>query len=90
MFLPCSAHTTAQRLPRSGNTYINASIFKSSSVYREALFQIRFEAFNVTNHPFLNNPNVTVGGGTFGYITSFGTTSPQAPRVLQFGGRFTF
>jgi hypothetical protein len=28
--------------------------------------------------------------GTFGYIISFGTTSPAAPRVLQFGDRFNF
>ena len=71
-------------------TYINASIFRTFPMYRETDFQIRFEAFNVLNHAILNNPNVTVGGGTFGYITSFGTTSPAAPRVLQFAGYFKF
>lgn len=56
-------------------------------------FQIRFEAFNVTNHAMLNsNPNATVGASTFGEITSFGPGySPTAgARSLQFSGRFQF
>jgi hypothetical protein len=88
--------------PRFGNTHrnefrgpgvtnINASIFREFHIYRESAFQIRFEAFNVLNHYMLTtNPNATVGGGTFGYITTFGTTSPLAPRTLQFSGRFNF
>jgi hypothetical protein len=87
---PSFSNTFRDEFRGPGQTYINASIFRSFPVYKETAFQIRFEAFNVLNHPILNNPNVTVGGSTFGYITSFGTTSPQAPRVLQFAGRFNF
>ena len=87
---PVFGNTMRDQFRGPGVTYINASVFRSFPVYREAQFQIRFEAFNVLNHPILTNPNTTVAGGTFGYITSFGTTSPQAPRVLQFGGRFQF
>jgi hypothetical protein len=68
-----------------GNSVLNASAFRTVHVYRDANFQIRVEAFNVTNHPILNNPNTTVGGSTFGMITSFGNA-----RSLQFGGRFSF
>jgi hypothetical protein len=70
----------------------NASLFRSIHLYRESEFQIRFEAFNVFNHAWLNNPNATVAGGTFGYITSFGPPySPtQGARSLQFSGRFNF
>ena len=68
-----------------GQSNVNASVFRGFHVYRESEFQIRVEAFNLLNHALINNPNVTVGGGTFGYITSFGAT-----RSLQFSGRFNF
>jgi hypothetical protein len=87
---PVFGNTTRNGFRGPGSTYINASVFRSFHVYRESAFQIRFEAFNVLNHPILTNPNTTVGGGTFGYITTFGGTSPSAPRVLQFSGRFNF
>ena len=75
-----------------GVSMFNASLFRSIHLYRESEFQIRFEAFNVFNHAWLNNPNTTVDGGTFGYITSFGPPySPtQGARSLQFSGRFNF
>ena len=70
-------------------TGINASIFRGFHVYHESEFQVRVEAFNLLNHPLLTGGspvvNATVGGGTFGYITTFGAT-----RTLQFSGRFNF
>jgi hypothetical protein len=69
-----------------GVTGVNASIFRGFHIFRESEFQVRVEAFNLLNHPQLtSNPNATIGGGTFGYITSFGAT-----RTLQFAGRFNF
>ena len=74
-----------------GVTYVDASVFRGFHVWRESQFQVRVEAFNILNHAILNtNPNATVGGGTFGYITGFGTNPPFAPRTLQFSGRFNF
>ncbi len=69
-----------------GVTNVNASIVRGFHIYRESEFQVRVEAFNLLNHPQLtSNPSATVGGGTFGYITTFGNT-----RSLQFSGRFNF
>jgi hypothetical protein len=68
-----------------GQSVVNASIFRSIGLYHESKFEIRVEAFNLFNHPLLNNPNVTVGAGNFGQITSFG-----ASRTVQYSGRFTF
>ncbi len=84
-----------------GNSQTNASLYKSFKIYREAELQVRFEAFNLFNHPFLNNPNATVptaaniasgSYGNFGLITSFGTaySQTQSTRDLQFGGRINF
>jgi Carboxypeptidase regulatory-like domain len=80
---PGSSNRNGFRGP--GTDLINASVFRGFRVWRESEFQIRFEAFNVLNHPQLMNPNATVTGGTFGYITSFGNT-----RSLQLSGRFNF
>lgn len=75
-----------------GVTQINASLFRGFHIYKESEFQIRAEAFNLLNHALLNSPNATVGGSTFGYITSFGQPySPTAgARTLQFSGRYNF
>jgi hypothetical protein len=91
---PVFANTNRNEFRGPGVSYLNMSLFKGFKVYRTSEFQIRFEAFNVANHALLyNNPSgTTVGGSTFGYITSFGPAySPtMGARSLQFGGRFNF
>jgi hypothetical protein len=75
-----------------GVTNVNASVFRSFHIFRESEFQVRVEAFNLLNHvELVSNPNATVGGGTFGYITSFNlSNNPGVTRTLQYSGRFTF
>ena len=90
---PTLPNTYRNEFRGPGVSVFNASIFRAIHVYRESEFQIRFEAFNLLNHPILtSNPNATVGGGTFGYITSFGPgySPTQGSRSLQFSGRFNF
>lgn len=90
---PVFGDTNRNEFRGPGVSYANASVFRSFTVYHEAQFQIRFEAFNVTNHALLySNPGTTVGSSTFGEITSFGPPySPtQGARSLQFSGRFQF
>jgi hypothetical protein len=91
---PTFANTHRNEFRGPGQSVVNASLFRAFHIYHESEFQIRFEAFNLLNHPQLTNPNTTVPStanvnaqnyGTFGYITSFGGT-----RSLQFGGRFNF
>ena len=91
---PTFANTHRNEFRGPGQSLVNASLFRAFHIYHESEFQIRFEAFNLLNHPQLTNPNTTVPStanvnaqnyGTFGYITSFGGT-----RSLQFGGRFNF
>jgi hypothetical protein len=75
-----------------GVTNVNASIFRGFHIFRESEFQVRVEAFNLLNHvELVSNPNATVGGGTFGYITSFNlSNNPGVTRTLQFSGRINF
>jgi hypothetical protein len=90
---PVWPNTHRNQFRGPGASVFNASLFKAFHVYRASEFQIRFEAFNIFNHALLiSNPNTTVGGGTFGYITSFGPgySQTQGARSLQFGGRINF
>jgi hypothetical protein len=58
--------------------------------------EFRIEAFNLTNHVNLGNPNTTLSAGTFGRITSLagsGTNAQgviAAPRIMQFGIKYGF
>jgi hypothetical protein len=90
---PTLPNTGRNEFRGPGVSVFNASLFRAIHIYRESEFQIRFEALNLFNHAILtSNPNATVGGGTFGYITSFGPgySPTQGARSLQFSGRFNF
>jgi hypothetical protein len=60
--------------------------------------EFRLEAFNLTNHVNLGNPNTTLSAGAFGQITSLsgaqGSTNatgpPASPRIMQFGVKYDF
>jgi hypothetical protein len=90
---PALPNTGRNQFRGPGNSQTNASLVKSFHIVREAEFQFRFEAFNLFNHPFLNNPGTTVGSSSFGYITSFGANSylpNSGARQMQFSGRVNF
>ena len=93
VYAPHFGNTHRNEFRGPGVSQVNASVFRGFHIFRESEFQVRVEAFNVFNHAILtSNPNTTVGGGTFGYITSFGPSySPTAgSRSLQFSGRINF
>jgi hypothetical protein len=46
------------------------SLFKLIPIHESAHFELRLEAFNVTNSPQFSNPNAVFGTGSFGSITS--------------------
>jgi hypothetical protein len=47
--------------------------------------ELRFEFFNIFNHPEFSNPDTNILSGTFGQIL---TTAD--PRIIQIAARFTF
>ncbi len=46
--------------------------------------EFRAEFYNLSNTPYFNNPNVEVGNGTFGRITSVSNSPRQAQLALKF------
>ena len=61
------------------------AIFKDFKVREPLSAQLRFESFNVPNHPILNNPGTDPLSGTFGLVTS-----KFNQRNLQIGLKFRF
>ena len=92
MVSPNFGNTRRNEFRGPGVTNVNASVSRSFKLYRESDFQVRIEAFNLVNHAELvSNPSVTVGGGTFGYITGFALGNNASPtRSVQFSGRISF
>ncbi len=71
-------------------------LYKNTAITERATFQLRFEAFNVFNHPQFNpDPGLLPGGGTTvndvwdtGQLGLIGGAAP--PRILQIGGKLVF
>ena len=79
-----------------GRVNFTTSLYKTFDITERAKFEFRVESFNTFNHTEFNNVNGGFGSasnapGTPGSATSFGNvTSTWDPRVLQFGGTFSF
>lgn len=78
------ARTINMRGPGMANT--DASLFKNFTITERFKGQFRLEALNATNTPLFYGPNVSVGSGSFGKITSQANFSRQ----LQLAMRFSF
>ena len=61
-------------------------MLKRFNVGERKWFQLRWETFNIFNHPNFYNPNATVSSGS-----AFGTiTSARDPRFIQFGLKWIY
>jgi hypothetical protein len=63
----------------------DAALLKNTPSMESVSFQLRFEFFNVFNHPNLINVDVNQPNATFGKATGQAT-----PRFIQIGGNLTF
>jgi hypothetical protein len=78
--------TTFSDLRQDGINNFDTSLLKRFDVTEKIYFQIRFEAFNVINHPTFAAPNTTANNASFGQIL----TQANRPRQIQLGARFVF
>ena len=63
------------------------SLLKRFSFTEKSFLQLRFETFNVLNHPVFPAPNMQASNSLFGTIT---TAHANRPRSIQLGARFVF
>jgi hypothetical protein len=63
----------------------DASLLKDTALKERLNLQLRFEFYNIFNHPNLNGIDSNMADGTFGR-----STSEANPRWIQFGARVTF
>jgi hypothetical protein len=70
----------------SGAVNIDAAISRDFNIRERMRFELlRFETFNLANHPNFNNPDNILSDSTFGQIQS-----DAGPRIRQFAGKFQF
>jgi hypothetical protein len=80
--------TTFPNVRADGINEWDPSLLKRIDVTERAYVQLRFEFFNVVNHPTFSAPNVQWSSGP----SSFGVINGQSnrPRTIQVGARFVW
>jgi len=68
-----------------GAVNVDVALSREFIVRERMRFELRFEAFNLANHPNFSNPDNFLSDSTFGQIQS-----DAGPRILQFAARFQF
>jgi hypothetical protein len=68
-----------------GYNDIDVSLSRYFPITERHRLQLRFEFFNLLNHPNFNTPNSTLTSSAFGQIQS-----DVSPRILQFGMKYSF
>jgi hypothetical protein len=79
--------TTFGNVRQENLNELDASLLKNFNFTESAYFQLRFETFNVLNHPVFDTPNVSnPTSTTFGLIQ----TQANMPRSIQLGARLVW
>ncbi len=79
--------TTFGDLRQQDQNEFDASLLKNFNITESKYFQLRFEVYNVFNHPVFAAPTVSSPtSSTFGLIQS----QANLPRAVQLGARFVF
>ena len=63
-------------------------MFKNVNLTEAKYFQLRLEAFNLTNTPTFATPHMTYGATNFGIIDNYANS--RGPREMQVAVKFYF
>jgi hypothetical protein len=66
-----------------GQTDWNASLLKTFSIRERVKLQLRFEGYDILNHPNFSDPNTTVTSSAFGTVTSQAGLSREFQGALR-------
>jgi hypothetical protein len=78
--------TTFPNVRADGINEWDPSMLKNLNFMEKRYLQLRFEFFNVLNHPTFSAPNRQATNGQFGVISSMA----DRPRTIQVGARLVF
>ena len=72
---------------QQGIVNLDAGVYKNIPIHEAMRLQLRFSAFNATNHPRFGAPNTDPTSSKFGQVTA--STVNQA-RTVELGGKLYF
>jgi hypothetical protein len=75
----------AYTIPNPGMVNLDTSIFRTIPVTERRSVQLRWDMFNVMNHPNWDPPSTGFGGSNVGVISS-----DAGPRIMQFAVKYVF
>ncbi|MCW5977910.1 MAG: carboxypeptidase regulatory-like domain-containing protein [Bryobacteraceae bacterium] len=89
---PLYQHGNAGRntIEGPGQVHLDLNVAKDFSIKEGVRLQFRSEFFNLTNTPYFGKPNTSVGGPTFGMITSLARGGTANTRIVQFALKVVF
>jgi hypothetical protein len=73
-----------------GTKTISLSVYRTFKYKERASLRIGASAANLFNHPNYGLPDLGIGDGAYGKISSLQTAEGTGPRAIQLGARLTF
>ena len=69
---------------------LDFALLRDISLREGRTLQVRFESFNLANHPNFDTPNSNFDSPSFGQVLSSNAYGTKPPRQIQFGLKYTF
>ena len=71
-------------------TNFDVSIAKITNIDEQRRLEFRADMFNTLNHPLFRNPSTSISSGTFGQVSSTGSSTDSQPRIIQLALKLIF